>query len=385
MLTISHVDVDPRIHKVTRSLAERGYSVELICYGTAPEYSEEEIAPRIRLLRVPRDHDWRAWIIYQPELLQPALQRTFDVVHANDLTTLTLAWVLARRRRVPLVYDAHELWSENCEFDGSRWVPMSRRTRVLAGAWERFLLRDVSVMATVGPSLALEYRRRWWRLPRPSPVLLPNYPSLKLDQPSPGIPDLRTALGLSDEDDRFITLYLGGVNELRNIENVIAAHAYLPENHVFVIRGPGIDVAAPGYRDLAQRFGVAHRVFCLPPVGMNEVIAGAAGADCGILMLRNICRNFYFCYPNKLFEYALAGIPVAVSEFPDLMAFVEAERCGVSFDPDSPQSIAGAIARLAAERGQAREMGDRARASILRERNWEAAFESLATAYGTLG
>ena len=73
------------------------------------------------------------------------------------------------------------------------------------------------------------------------------------------------------------------------------------------------------------------------------MLEGAFGADCGIVMLRNICKNFYWFYPNKFFEYMAAKLPVAVSNFPDVTAHVEKERCGVTFDPNDPERIASAI------------------------------------------
>ena len=110
------------------------------------------------------------------------------------------------------------------------------------------------------------------------------------------------------------------MNPARNIERVVEAHRYLPENYVFVIRGPGIEYYGPEYVKLAESLGIHGRVFALPAVDKDRLLDGAAGADCGIVMLRNICRNFYWFYPNKFFEYMLAKIPIAVSNFPDVTA-----------------------------------------------------------------
>jgi glycosyltransferase involved in cell wall biosynthesis len=181
-----------------------------------------------------------------------------------------------------------------------------------------------------------------------------------------------------------VTLYLGGVNPLRNIETVIHAHQYLPDACVFVIRGPGVDAYGHSYHTLAQALGLEQRVFCLPPVAMEEVIGAAAGANCGIVMLRNICKNFYWFYPNKFFEYMLAGLPVAVSHFPDVTTHVAREKCGVVFDPDSPQSIAAALRRLYEHPEEAQAMGRRGREGVVREYNWERASETLLQAYRTL-
>jgi glycosyltransferase involved in cell wall biosynthesis len=380
MLTISSIEYDPRVNKVAMSLAERGYEVEILAPARDAHGAEREVVPGVRYVLVPRRWLWRFFLVYQEEFRRAALGRTFDYVHANDLTTLTVGWVLARTRGVPLVYDAHELWTENVQPGRRGWAPMSPPVHFAADRWERYLLRSVDLLVTVGPSIADEFRRRNGR-ERP-PLLLPNYPSLALLAAKPSVPSIREACGL--DDGHFVTLYLGGVNALRNIETVIRAHRRLPENHVFVVRGPGVAALAGDYRALARAEGVEDRVFFLPPVGRDDVIAAAAGADCGIVMLRNICRNFFLFYPNKLFEYALAGLPVAVSNFPDVSSFVEAERCGVTFDPDSPESIASALLTLSADPAEARASGARGRASILERHNWESAVEELIARYRSL-
>ena len=68
----------------------------------------------------------------------------------------------------------------------------------------------------------------------------------------------------------------------------------------------------------------------------------------------------------------------------DVSTFVAEERCGVTFDPDSPESIAGALASLGADPDAARAMGARGRATIVERLNWEAAAGELVTAYRTL-
>lgn len=384
MLTISQIDIDPRINKVARALAGAGYDVDILCHP--PIWSdparEDKVQPGVTYVRVPQDPASRvADLFYQDVFVRAGTGRLYDFVHVNDLMTLLTGWVLARRKGVPLVYDAHEMWTENVAYNGSEWVPMPLLARRLARWFEGFLLRDVGLLTTVSPSIASEFARRY-RLKRP-PRLLPNYPERSLAREgSNGAASIRELCGLGD--DRFVTLYLGGVNPLRNIENVIRAHADLPDSHVFVIRGPGVEHYGPDYLALAESLRLQGRVFCLPPVPMADVVEGAAGADCGILMLRNICRNFYWSYPNKLFEYMLAGLPVAVSDFPDTGGHVQRERCGIVFDPESPDSIAKALRWLAENPEEARAMGRRGREAVLREHHWEQAVPTLVEGYQSL-
>lgn len=377
MLTISSIDHDPRPNKVARSLVAAGFEVDIIAPTLEPEPAEYEVETGIRYVRVPITSPTQVFIVYQEEFLRAALARDFEYVHANDLTTLTVAWIVARVRRVPLVYDAHELWTENVQLKGGEWVPMSPRTRAVAVRWEQFLLRSVDLLVTVGPSIVREFARR--NGSRRPPLLLANYPSLELLRSKPPAASIREACGVTDA--HFVTLYMGGVNPLRNIETVIEAHRHLPEDHVFVIMGPGVEFYEGEYRAAAADAGVEHRVFFVPAVGMDEVVAAATDADCGIVMLRNICKNFYFFYPNKLFEYALAGLPIAASSFPDVSGFIHGEKCGVTFDPDSAESIAAALLSLSADREEARRLGERGRAAILERYNWEAAVEGLVDAY----
>jgi glycosyltransferase involved in cell wall biosynthesis/SAM-dependent methyltransferase len=389
MLTISHIDIDPRINKVARTLVSEGYEVDILCYQNqenAAQIVEEVVLPGIRYVRVPRESQWqgrnnRVSLWYQEELRRAGTQRVYDYVHANDLTTLLVGWILARTRGVPLIYDAHEMWSENVIFDNREWVPMPPRVRTIARYYEGFLVKYVDLLISVSPSICQEFQRRY-KLRQP-PSLLANYTELALARNGPcTLPSIRDLCDLSPE--HFITLYLGGVNPLRNIESVIQAHQYLPDKCVFVIRGPGVEYYQAQYQDLAKSLGVEQRIFYLPPVAMDEVILGAAGANCGIVMLRNICKNFYWFYPNKFFEYMLAGLPVAVSHFPDVTAHVEREKCGVIFDPESPQSIAEAIRWLYEHPQEAQAMGSRGREGVLREYNWEAASEGLLQAYQKL-
>ena len=176
-------------------------------------------------------------------------------------------------------------------------------------------------------------------------------------------------------------MYLGGLGPARNIEAVIQAHGELPADHHFVICGPGYDVYRDPYLELSREVGAEGRVHVLPPVGRDELLNVMDSADCGIVMLKNICLNFYWFYPNKFFEYSLGRLPVAVSNFPDVTAHIEREQSGVVFDPDDPSSIADSIRSLAVDRPEARRMGRRGYESIVCRYNWSNAMRVMIDSY----
>jgi glycosyltransferase involved in cell wall biosynthesis len=144
----------------------------------------------------------------------------------------------------------------------------------------------------------------------------------------------------------FIVLYSGGTGPSRFLEPIIEALPLAPRA-VLVIRGPGIDVFGAHYLRIASLHGVQQRVFCLPPVPSDEVVAAAAGADAGIWTLADLCRNFRYALPNKIFEYLAAGLPVLAANYPEVRRVVDKYQAGECFEPAQPASIAAAINRMA--------------------------------------
>ncbi|CAN5291056.1 glycosyltransferase [soil metagenome] len=383
MLTISQIEIDSRINKTAKSLAENGYDVFIIAYHTLPNqenFQKQVIQEGITYIRVNQPQTYRVLNGFiQQDFIEAAKYCEFDFVHANDLTTVLTSWLLARKNGCPLIYDSHELWSDNVTWNGKQYVRMKWWKRFIARLLENNILSYVDSFYTVSPSIVNEYEKRVNK----KPLLLPNYPDiLTLDKPNTIAPSIRTQCNLSDE--HFITLYLGGIGPARNIETVIKAHQFLDKRFVFVIRGPSIERYGQEYLDLARSIGVGNRIFLLPAVGRDDIIAATKGADCGIVMLENLCKNFYWFYPNKFFEYSLAGLPVAVSNFPDVSAHIAKERNGVTFNPSDAKSIAHAINVLASDIEEARAMGQRGRASILREYNWHNAFNIMLKEYKRL-
>ena len=56
---------------------------------------------------------------------------------------------------------------------------------------------------------------------------------------------------------------------------------------------------------------------------MRELLAFTAGADVGAIPYRAVGLNNYLTSPNKLFEYAVAGVPVVGSRFPELVKVIQ--------------------------------------------------------------
>lgn len=383
MLTISMIEIDPRINKIAKSLVEAGWEVDILCQQptVVDEFlTFEQAAPGIRYIRVKWAPEYmRHWLYYQHIFLRAARELDFEYVHVNDMTTLLVGWLISRTRGKPLIYDAHEMWSENVEWDGTNYVGMPKKTRTIARLFEGFMLRYIDSFYSVSPSILVEYKRRHGREPK----MLANFPDIPtLDKDVSAVPSVRELAGIPD--DKFVTIYLGGLGPARNIEAVIDAHKYLDDRFIFLIRGPDAHIWGEKNLEYARSVGVDGRIRVLPGVGRDDIMAGMKGADCGIVMLRNLCNNFYWFYPNKFFEYAMGGIPVVVSNFPDVTAHIEHVKNGITVDPHNPEDIARGLRWLAEHPEEKLEMGRRGRESILREYNWHTAIKVMVEDYDQL-
>ena len=87
--------------------------------------------------------------------------------------------------------------------------------------------------------------------------------------------------------------------------------------------------------------------------------------------------------PNKLFEYLHAGLPMVVSDVPEMAGFVARHRLGEIAPPHDPEAWARAIHRLLSD--PAAYTGDPAeRARLRREWSWESEAPVLLELYERL-
>lgn len=293
-----------------------------------------------------------------------------DVWHAHDVDTMPTALALRRAFGGKVIYDAHEYWLD-CN---NAYTPFAR------AAWE-VIERDVTAQAdaviTVSRSIAKVLAEKY-AVREPDVVL--NSPSYERARPDGG---LRSRLGVAP--DRFLAAYVGLVTVGRGYEVLFEALRELPDVDLLVL-GPGLESYKNELKALAVRLGVAARVHFMEPVPYREIQSITAACDAGLVVVQRDALSYELCLPSKFFEYLFSGIPVAVSDLPELRPIVNEYGAGVCFDERSPASVAEGIRRLQSER--ARYQGaawERTVQRIAERYDWEHRKQDLLDVYARIG
>jgi glycosyltransferase involved in cell wall biosynthesis len=130
----------------------------------------------------------------------------------------------------------------------------------------------------------------------------------------------------------------------------------------------------------SERLGVSDRVHFLPAVPFEELAEWTCSADVGVQLLQNTCANHYTTDSNKLFEYAMAGLPVIASNFPEIRKILDDWEFGIAVDPADQDAVLEAILRLANDSDLRARYADAAsRAAV--QLDWSSQVPALLDAY----
>ena len=249
--------------------------------------------------------------------------RDADIYHCNDIEALPLGFLVKFlfNRQAKIVYDAHEYEIEQSVFN--------KYQRLVFHFLEGALIKHADLVLTVSKSIADEYSRLY-KIDQPKLVLnCPKYNSLNKTNL------LRKELGI--RDDQKIFLYQGALSAVRGLKKLLFCFTKMnDDNNVVVFMGYG-----PMEDEIKNC--KSKNVFYREAVSPQDLLKYTSSADYGVFICDKICKNFYYCLPNKLFEYLHAGLPVIVSDLYELGDFVKSNKVGLVCKDTSINNIQKAI------------------------------------------
>jgi glycosyltransferase involved in cell wall biosynthesis len=311
---------------------------------------------------------------FSRQALAVAHQTRPRLVHANDWNTMWTGLAIKLGYGARLVYDSHELWPDR----NGRW---EWRPWLLAG--EALFMHAADEVITSSPGYADTLARRY-RVPRP--LVVRNIPERSSRPDAAPASRARRVRVSANTGSRIAgppspprVVYIGGLMPGRGLEQMIDSLPLLPDVRLYAI-GPGTGPYRMALLARARAARVEDRVVLRAPVAPGEVQGALAGAAAGLCLIQPICRSYELSLPNKLFEYAAAGVPVLASDAPVIAAVVRAHGLGQVVAADRPRAIATSLDRLLAPEGW-RLASERASA-FAAGNDWPEEADTLARVYG---
>jgi len=349
MLVSNDVVNDTRVLSEARSLVKAGDDVTVVGWDRENSHPIGELTVDgidVRLLRsTALMRIAPSMLIKTPLWWRSAFHLASDVacdlVHSHDLDTLRTGVRLKKKHGVPLLYDAHEIFSYMLEGEYPEVVVN------YAERMERRLLRDVDHVITVNERLREYYEAR-----TDKPVTLVM-----------NCRDVVQARYTPPKNDLFTVLFIGSLYRRYFILELIDVVQELE----------GVRLLIGGYKDLTDevraRCARSPRTTFLGRVPNEEVMPRTLGADAVFCMADPSNRNTQVALSNKIFEAMAAGRPSIATRGILSGDIVEREQCGLAV-PYAKAALRTALRALAEDPALAERLGRRGLEAVKREYNW---------------
>lgn len=228
--------------------------------------------------------------------------------------------------KAKLIYDAHELETETNGLKGRR--------KKMFKIWEKLFIKRFGLVIVVGPSIEQWYRERYGINNIITVMNCPLYQQVQKQN------HFREEFGIAPESKIF--LYQGALFYGRGIE--VLLHAFAE------INDPKYTLVCMGYGEMAeevQKYATIHQnIFFKKAVHPSVVLNYTASADVGISLIENVCLSYYYCLPNKIFEYLMAEIPCIVSNMQEMRNYVLENGTGVVCEDTTKEALIKSVLEM---------------------------------------
>lgn len=255
-------------------------------------------------------------------------RKQYDLIHANDWMALPVAAGAAQGKGTRILFDAHEY--APAQFD------QYFTGRYLKSCYYEYILRAYSGrmdgMITVSDGIARLYRENFgWEA-----VVVRNAPAYTAVEFHPTAP---AAVQL---------VHHGAAIPGRHLEDLIHLTSLLDERFSLTFILVSSKLSYVNYLEKLAARRAPGRVKFMESVPPGSLALHLSVYDMGIHLLKAVNLNHLYALPNKLFDFMMAGLGVAIFPLPEMAGVVEEYRIGVVSSRQSIRSMATALNNLSA-------------------------------------
>ena len=268
------------------------------------------------------------------------------------------AWLLARLKRVPFVFEVRDIWPDAILAAGvGREGSLFART---LAAISRFLYRRSDRIVVVSPAFIDELVSRW-DVPLDKISLIVNGVDTDLFALTN---DRESAQQHLDVQNEFVVSYVGTVGLAHGIGTVLDAARELSSSDprvMFLIVGEGAERAT--LDAAAKRSGLTNVRF-LGQKPRNEIPEIISASDACLVLLKK-SEAYKQVIPTKMLEFMASSRPVVLGVEGQAREILDSANGGIPIEPESVQELVEAIQKLQSAPELGAELGNNGRHHIL--------------------
>ncbi len=247
---------------------------------------------------------------------------TFDCIITHHPSSLVLASELARVKRVPFIFNAHEYYPRQFEHKKD-WV--KNKKPALDYIMKKYLPK-ASTSFCVGQIIRETYIKEF---NINDFVFIPN------DKPYIKISPKKTS-------NPIRIIHHGGAIRGRSIHESIEMMAFLPEKE-YELHLMLMPIDKSYLEELVLLSKKFNNVFFHEPVSFEKIIPFLSAFDIGLYLLPPTNFNNLNCLPNKIYEFIQARLCIVTSPNPEMSTLIKRNGLGVCSEDYTHQSMAETI------------------------------------------
>ena len=240
-----------------------------------------------------------------------------DVISVHSVFLLPMAFMAKLILwKTKIVYETHELESETS-------YPHSLKNKI-TGSIEKLLISKCDHICVVGDEIRKIYISKYF-LQEDKITTIYNYPKKTVKLEHSGKKYLQSVCKIKNNNPIF--LYQGVIDNGRGINMLLECFAVCPELNLVLL---GYGNLFKSSKEFSSKYENIHVLNAVPT---NELYKYTASADFGLCLIEKMSNSYYYCLPNKLFEYLNAGIPIIASDFPEIRRYLSKTKSGWVIKP----------------------------------------------------
>jgi glycosyltransferase involved in cell wall biosynthesis len=264
-----------------------------------------------------------------------------DVIYVwhPPLTIGIAAWLVAKIKGVPFVYDVQDIWGHFVVLSGM--VREGSFSVKLIRKLEKFVCRRANsliVQTEAGRSYFTDKGIESEKI-----AILPNWIDEKMFTESSEMERqaLREKMGWKD---KFIILFAGNLGIVQGLDSVVEAARHIPNGSAkIVFIGEGTD--KPRLEKLAKELNVGERIQFVDRQPMEKMPGFMSAADALLVNLKKSDLS-KFVIPSKTVAYLASGKPILMATGGASADLIKEAKAGISVEPENAVELAKAIEEM---------------------------------------